>query len=201
MKAKTSLYLLILLALATTAVPAMADNIPYGTAGTAAPTKAFSAISTGSVTGYFFGFSAADTDKIQLCDVTKSMCSAFVFDNQTTAIGTSINLGSVNAGDKLTINLENLTTGYLLSSDPSKSVDGINHAYATAYTGGVAGIPAGLFVGMEDLRAPGSDLDYNDDQFVLTNVTTAVSTPEPSTLLLLSVGMFGIFQLRRRQSN
>jgi hypothetical protein len=199
MRFKLPLYVLLLLALTATARPALADNIPYAQAGTVAPTNTFSAISTGSVTAYFFGFSAADTDKVQMCNVTQGSCSAFVFNNQTTAVGTSANFGSVNAGDKLIFSLDNLSKGYILSSDPAQSIDAINHAYATADSGGVSGVPAGLFLGMEDLKSPGADLDYNDDQFVLTNVTTAVNAPEPSASLLLSIGMLGLIGLKRRQ--
>lgn len=192
------LFLLVLLVLAITALPAMADDIPYSPVGTPAPTDIFTAISTGSVTGYFYGFSAADTDKIQMCDVTQSYCSPLVFDNQTAAVGSSVNFGSVNAGDVLVFDLDNLTTGKILSSDPADSSDGLNHAYATTYSGGYMGIPAGLFLGMEDLSVPGSDLDYNDDQFVVTDVK-ATAAPEPSSLLLMGIGVLGLFGLRRRQ--
>lgn len=196
MRPRHFLYVL-LLVLATTAIPAMAGTIPYSPVGTVAPTNYFTATSTGSVTGYFYGFSAADDDQIKMCDVTAGYCSALAFDNQTTAVGTSNNFGAVTTGDTLVFDLYNLSTGKILSSDPADSSDGINHAYATAYGGGYAGIPAGTFIGMEDLTVPGSDLDYNDDQFVIQNVT--VSTPEPSSFLLLGVGIVGLLGLKRKQ--
>ncbi len=187
---------------AASALPAKADGvIPYPDAGTLAPTDTFSAIATGNVTGYFYGASAADVDVVQMCDTTTTTCSAFAFDNQTTAAGATYNFGAVNAGDTLVFTLDNLNTGQLLSSDPALSADGLNHAYAADFAGGADGsatLPAGEFIGMEDLSVPGSDLDYNDDQFVFTNVA-AVATPEPSSFLLLGAGILGLLAIKRRQ--
>jgi hypothetical protein len=186
LNAKSLLMLAMLLA---ASFPALADDFPYPTPGTSAPTSTITAMATAHVIGYFAGSSASDTDFISMCDVTTPFCSSFTFNNQTTAVGTSFDFGAVTAGDILRFDLSNTTTGQLLSSAPGVSADGINHAYFTHYSNTGApnlggGIPAGIFVGMEDRPFGSSDLDYNDAQFVFTNVATAV--PEPSSVLLLS---------------
>lgn len=181
---------------------AWGDAIPYPDVGTIAPTVTITAASTGNVEGYFYGFSAADSDSVQMCDLTQSFCSGFELNNQTTTIGDSFDFGSVVSGDLLIFNLQNLSTGNFFSSDPTFSVDGINHAYVTPYTGDTAppvdaGIPTGTFIGMEDSRYPGSDLDYNDTEFVFTNLLTA-ATPEPS-FLLLCAGVLAALPIVRRK--
>jgi hypothetical protein len=177
---------------------AWGDAIPYPDVGTVAPTSVLSATATGDVTGYFYGFNAADSDEISMCDLTASFCTPFELDNLTTTIGMSFDFGAVTAGDILVFNLLNQTSGYILSSDPTMSVDSVNHAYATAYTGGgPMGIPNGTFIGMEDERLPGSDLDYNDTQFVFTNLSIN-TVPEPS-LLILCVGLAALVPIARRK--
>jgi hypothetical protein len=179
---------------------AWGDAIPYPDVGTVAPTVTITATATGDVIGYFYGASAGDTDEVKVCDTTVGPldCSPLEFDNQTTAPGASFTF-AVTAGDTLVFDLENFSTSTLLSSDPSMSADGLNHAYVTPYsgTGGPAGIPAGTFVGMEDLASfQGSDFDYNDDQFVFTNLTV---TPEPS-MLILCAGLLALLPVARRKS-
>jgi len=117
------------------------------------------------------------------------------FNNQTTVRGTSIDFGPVTAGDVLVFQLWDTTSGLQFASDPALSYDGVNHAYATPFAGG-NGIPAGIFVGMEDLPVGQSGLDYNDDQFVFTNVSP---TPEPETLAMLGSGILGVAGIVRRK--
>ena len=133
-----------------------------------------------------------------MLNVTTSVFSGWLFDNQTTAPGTSANFGSVAAGDVLVFKLFDQTSGLVFASDPTMSADGINHAYATSFAGG-GGIPAGIFVGMEDLPLGQSDLDYNDDQFVFVNVNTG--TPEPGTLVMVGSGLIGLAGILRRKIN
>jgi hypothetical protein len=104
----------------------------------------------------------------------------------------------VTEGDVIVFDLRNTSINSVFSSSPSRSSDGINHAYATTYTATGDGIPAGIFIGMEDLPNGQSDLDYNDDQFVFTNVS-ATPVPEPSSLIMLGSGLFGLGGVVRRR--
>jgi hypothetical protein len=179
--------------------PLWGDAIPYSKTGSVAPTVTMPAAATGSIIGYFYGADAADIDVIRMIDVTSPQASAWAFNNHATAQGASYTFAtSVNKGDVLVFTLWNKTTGATLSSDPSQSTDGLNHAYVTAYSGG-SGIPAGIYVGMEDLtRGQGGDFDYNDDMFVFTNVALT-PTPEPASLVLLGSGFLCLGGAIRRK--
>jgi hypothetical protein len=105
------------------------------------------------------------------------------------------------------------TPSYLLYSVPNDALfptlsnsDGSNHAYATPFTQADvnSAIPVtGEYVGFEDLLTNGasgqaSDLNYTDDQFVVTNLTaSATPVPEPSTLVTLVVAGVGAAGWRR----
>jgi hypothetical protein len=175
-----------------------ADQIPYANVGTVAPTVALTAASTGNVMGYFYSASAGDTDYVRLYDVTTNTYSAWLFDNQTPGADTPQVFLSVNAGDTLVVELENTNLGdMILSSDPSYSADGVNHAYVTAFSGD-KGIPSGTFIGMEDLPKGISDFDYNDDTFVFTNIDPP-GVPEPGSLALLGTGVLSAAGIVRRR--
>jgi hypothetical protein len=191
------------------ASPVRADSIPYANVGQVAPTNTFIAISTGYVSGYFVqggaasGGTAAFTDVVGLLDLTTGTFSGWRFNNQTTKPGTMANFGRVNAGDTLAVMILDVIPPLgMYSSDSAWSSDGINHAYAAYWTGGPlngASIPAGLYIGMEDLPIWISDLNYNDDSFVLTDVRMASSVPEPVSLLLFGIGILGLAALSRRK--
>jgi hypothetical protein len=203
--------------LAATSTPSFADDlIPYANVGQIAPANPIVATATGTVMGYFAGSDAGDNDTIELWDKTQNTFSGFLLPNHSSTVGTPTTFLSVNAGDELVFILSNDSTGQLEDSvnnggnSTAFSFDGFNHAYTTAYTGapGIAGLPAGLvgtFVGMEDLSVTGlkplsgSDLDYNDDTFVFTDIGTITPTPEPSTFALLGTGLLGAAGALRRK--
>ena len=194
--------------------PLLADNIPYANVGQLAPAQTFTATATGLVVGYFAGSDASDNDRIELWDTTQNTFSGFLLPNHSSTVGVATTFLSVNAGDNLVFILSNDSTDQLEDSinnggsSTAFSADGFNHAYSTPYTGSLAGLPAGLtgtFVGMEDLAVTGlkplsgSDLDYNDDTFVFTNIGSTVPTPEPSSIALPGTGLLGLAGALRRK--
>lgn len=201
---------------------ALADQVMDPTGGYIAPTTTLTASATGDVTGYFLFSAAGGHDYVRLLDTSTGYASAFLLGNYSTLPGQSVSFGMVHAGDNLVFELVNsdveTTKGYkdfstlgpldpnaqtnhfLLSSDPAYSVDGFNHAYVTAFDGDTSlGIPAGTFVGMEDLPSYATDWDYNDTESVFTNVSAAAATPEPGSLLLMGSGLAAMWLPFRRR--
>jgi hypothetical protein len=212
----TLLTLASLLALAST--PLLADNIPYSNVGHLAGDVTITASASGNIVGYFVSASASDNDKIELWDTSTGTFSGFLLPNHSSTVGAPVNFGPVNQGDNLVFIIENLTTGQDFDSVDNAgkptvySADGYNHAYATPYTGSISTLPAGLtgtYIGMEDLPVDslhpltGTDLDYNDDTFVFTDVSVTTNqlsaTPEPSSFVLLGTGLIGAAGILRRK--
>jgi hypothetical protein len=196
------------------AVQSKAGTIPYPNVGTVAPTNTFVADATGDITGYFVqggigvGGTAVDTDYIEMRDVTTGTSSGWVFDNQTTAEGTTVNFGEVNTGDVLEFELYNKSLGVVVSSNPADSSDGLNHAYATSWAGGdVNGvyIPAGTYIGFEDEplhfgNGGHSDFNYTDDAFVIDDDSAdPTAVPEPGSFYLLGSGLVTLMGIGRRK--
>ena len=189
---------------------ANAATIPYPNAGQLNPTTyTFAATDNGRIVAYFYGSQAAFNESLGLL-IDGVDTGIIGFPNHTTAIGESLDFGSVVAGQILTFYIKVtdtiLNANQMYYSDPSFNADGRNHIYSTAYSGGFHSIPAGTYVGFEDTTpVPGKefpDNNYSDEQFVFTNVSAiTAAVPEPSTWAMMMLGFAGMgFMSYRRKS-
>lgn len=168
----------------------------YPSPGTVNPIDySFTAASSGHVIAYFAGNGAGFTNLLGML-VNGVDTGIEGLNNQTSAIGDSLDFGLVNAGDVLTFKLRVTNTGDIFYSDRSMNGDGITHIYATNYAGGDFGLPGGTYVGFEDLNG-GGDLDYEDLAFVFTNVRSNVPEPAAWALMLAGFGLVGNAMRRR----
>ena len=183
--------------LAASSLNASAGPIPYPNPGAPNPvTYAFTAAGSGDVIAYFWGSTAGYTSTLSLL-VNGVDTGLSGLNNHASAYGDALNFGSVNAGDNLVFRLNVLSTGDYWYSDTGLNYDGVNHVYSTDFDGDSI-IPAGIFVSFEDLPF-GGDYNYNDEDFVFTNVRDNNDVPEPVSALLLGAGLLGAAVMRRRK--
>lgn len=118
------------------------------------------------------------------------------FNNSTTPVGSTFNLGSFAAGTTLDIVLHVLNTGDFFHSGPGAgNPDGEPHALLIY---DYLGTPGLTFVGFEDLFG-GGDRDYNDLQFTFSNLRDVPAIPEPETYVLMLAGLGALGWLGRRR--
>jgi hypothetical protein len=149
----------------------------------------------GNVIATFLGHEASYTNQLFLFMFDPNniphAISGVIFNNKTSPVGTSVNLGSFAANTELVFGIKVLNTGHTFYTGAgSRNPDGIAHATVDFDMS-----PA--VVGFEDLYG-GGDRDYNDLVFSFSNVQHE-RVPEPSSLLLLGSGLVGVALSRARR--
>lgn len=146
--------------------------------------------SDGNVVATYLGHTADYSNDLYLDAPANGL--GIIFNNHTTPVGTTMDLGYFTAGTELLFRIHVNNTEYdFFTGDGSLNPDQIPHAFVNdAYT------PTETYVGFEDLFG-GGDRDYDDVKFTFTNV--AASTPDASsTLPLLGTSLIGLAALARR---
>lgn len=152
---------------------------------------------TGNVTATYLGHTAKISNDLYLSSPSNSL--GLLFNNHTTLVGTTFNLGNFTAGTELIFRLHAHESRFgvgpardYYTGPAYRNPDEIAHAIVDAAYG-----PNTTYVGFEDVFG-GGDLDYNDLQFSFTN-TRSESLPEPATFLLLGTGLGALALTRRLQ--
>ena len=169
-------------------------------------TYTFTASHDGDITAFFAGSGASFSEVVGMT-VNGIATGITGLNDQLSHIGDALVLGNVHAGDTIVFfdQISTQNTGDIWYSDPALNpIANEQHVYSTLYDGKsdllqIAKIPAGVYVGFEDLSIlQGANFDYLDETFVVTNVATNV-TPLPASLPLFATGVGGMALLAWRR--
>lgn len=183
-----------LFAIAALAVPATAFAFPIAAPGTEG--LAVLAGGTGPVVATYQGNSASYSNDLYLfTDDGVAGNDIFLFNNHTSTVGSTVDMGVFTAGTELIFRLFVTDTGdNFFTGAASRNADGSFHArveqnWALGTT----------LVSFEDLYS--GPFDFNDLSFSFTNTATQVpgQVPEPASALLLGLGLAGLAAVRRRK--
>lgn len=179
----------LLIAAAAACLAAAAQAQPIAAPGT----EGYSVVASGGeVFATYEGTTASFSNDLYLNGV-------FIFNNQTTPVGTTVSLGTFAANTELIFELRVENGDRFYSGPSSRNADGGSHARVEAdWT-----TPGTTLVSFEDLN--GGPYDYNDLSFSFSNtvsVPTPPAVPEPKTWALMAAGlaMAGVIARRRRDA-
>lgn len=118
----------------------------------------------------------------------------FIFNNKTSKVGSTVNLGSFAVGTELEFRLyvNDTKTSYYTGA---ASRNPGNHIHARVQQNGALNT---TLVSFEDLL--NGPFDYNDLSFSFTNTQASSAIPEPASLLLFGLGLAGLAAGRRRNA-
>ena len=149
--------------------------------------------SDGEVIATFLGHTAGYSNDLYLSAPANGL--GIIFNNHSTAPGTTLSLGNFTAGTELIFQIYVRNTGdSFFTGDATRNPDGLYHAVVDdAYSA------TATYVGFEDLFG-GGDLDYDDLNFSFTNVRgTPSGVPDGgATAALLGASLLGLVALRRK---
>jgi hypothetical protein len=213
-----------LLAVAGTAFaqvnPHLASNSPFiptypgGAYGVPLATGGELFANGGEVTVTYLGHGgAAYTEFLQMVTPGGTYAPGVdIINNQTTAAGSTFDLGTFAAGEEVEFDIFVQDTGNTWFDGPgTRNADGAVHANVVDnfnYTfNGNTGNPGtsgpgtsgnGIYVGFEDEIYPGGDFNYADLQFVFNGVNGAAVPDAATTMSLLGMSLGGLAFMKRK---